>query len=95
MLGRGGDILRSALAAIGEHGALMQFAMTTMAGEFAALAAQGVKGARQDRFAFETVEEQAGQELLSLEKLGAQGTEKLVHDGSRCKGVGVLYITII
>ena len=87
--------MRSALAAIGEYGALMKFATTAMAGEFAALSAKGVDGARQDRLALETVHEQAGQELLSLEKLGAQGTEKLVHDGSRGKGAGVLYITLI
>jgi hypothetical protein len=73
------DVLRQALAAIGEHGAFVKFAARAMAGGFAALAAKDVEGAGQDRRALETFLEQARQELLGLEKPSAEGTEKLVH----------------
>jgi hypothetical protein len=89
------DILRPALSAIGEHGALVKFAACAMAGGFAALAAKDVEGARQDRLALETFLEQAWQKLLGLEKLGAKGTEKLVHAWRPGGAAGVLYITIV
>jgi hypothetical protein len=73
------DVLRSALSAIGEHRALVKFAARATAGGFAALSAKGVERAGQDRLALETFLEQAWQELLGLEKLRAEGTEKLVH----------------
>jgi hypothetical protein len=95
VLGSWGDISRSAFSAIGKYGALMKFATTAMAGGFATLSAQGVEGARQDRIALEAVFKQAWQELLGLAKLRAKGAELLIHDGSRGKGAGILYITIV
>ena len=51
---------------------------------------QGVKRARQDRFAAEAFFEEARQELLDLEELCAKGAELLVHGGSRGEGGAVL-----
>ena len=73
----------------------MKFAARAMAGGFAALAAKDVEGARQDRLALETFLEQAWQELLGIEQLGAEGTETLVHAWTQGGGASILYITII
>jgi hypothetical protein len=55
------------LAAIGEDGALVQFAAAAVAARLATLSPQGVERARQQRFTSEAGFEQAGEKLLSLE----------------------------
>jgi hypothetical protein len=69
------DILGARLATVGEDGALMKLAAVAMAGRFAALSAQGVDGAGQERLASEGGFEECRQEFLEVEELGAKGTE--------------------
>ena len=67
MFGRRGEITWFALAAIGENGALVQFAAAAVAARLATLSPQGVERARQQWFTSEASLEQAGEKLLSLE----------------------------
>jgi len=90
VLGRGGDVLRSSLSTIGEDGAGVEFAAMATAGRFAALTAQGVEGPWQEWVTSEEFFQQARQELPSLEEMGTEGAEPLVHEESRGKGVGLL-----
>ena len=74
------DILRALLSAIREDGVFVKAAVVAVAGRFAALSAQGIEGARQERRAAESRLEQSRQELLELPELGTEGTEALVHE---------------
>ena len=75
MLGWGRNVPRPSLAAIGQHGAFMEFTAAAMAVGFAALAPQRVERAREERFSSQTRFEQLRELLLGLEELGAEGTE--------------------
>src|SRR5208283_2555184 len=79
VLGRRREVAWLALPAIGEDGALVQFAAAAVAARLATLTAEGVERARQQRFTSEASFEQAGEELLSLEELGAERAKTLVH----------------
>jgi hypothetical protein len=79
VLGRGGEIAWLALAAIGEDGALVQFAVTAMAARLATLSPQGVERARQKWLTSEAGFKQAGEKLLSMEQLGAERAKTMVH----------------
>jgi hypothetical protein len=90
----GREVPRPPWSAVGEDGAFMQVATAAAAGRLAALAPQGIQGAGQERQATEAGLEQAGQEFLKLEKLGAAGAQVLVHEGGPwCeRAVCMLYI---
>jgi hypothetical protein len=79
VFGRRGEIARFAAAAIREDGALVQFAVAAVAARLATLSPQGVERGRQQRLTRQAGFEQVGEKLLSLEQLGAEGTETLVH----------------
>ena len=74
------DIPRALLSAVGQDGAFVQGAVVAVAGRFAALSAQGIEGAGQERFAAESWLEQSWKQLLELQELGTEGTESLVHE---------------
>ena len=66
MFGRRGEITWFALAAIGENGALVQFAAAAVAARLATLSPQGVERARQKRLTSEAGFEQVGEKLRSM-----------------------------
>jgi hypothetical protein len=74
-----GDVLRPALASIGEDGAGVQFSLGTVASGFSTAAAKGVERAGQERFAGE----ERFEESLDLwghgENLGAERAEVASH----------------
>ena len=88
VLGRGREVLRTSLSPIGEDGAGMELTAIATTGRFAALAAQGVERSWQEGITSEEFFQQARQELLSLQELGTEGTEPLVHEESRGKRSG-------
>ena len=79
LFGRGGDVLWPALAAIGEDGAGMEFAVGAAAVRFSATAAEGVEGTRQKRLAAEKDLQEFRELLLDGEELGAEGAESTGH----------------
>ena len=83
-----GDVLRPALAAIGEDGAGMEFPAGTVAVGLSTAAAEGVQGAGQERFAGQ----EGFEEFLQLrgdgEELGAERAEVVRH-GWVSNGLGV------
>jgi hypothetical protein len=74
-----GDVLRPALASIGEDGAGVQFSLGTVASGFSTATAKGVERAGQERFAGE----KGFQEFLELRRnvkeLGTEGAEVASH----------------
>jgi hypothetical protein len=71
LFGRKGEVSRSALAAVAQHGAGVQFSSGTAAGGLSAPAAEGVERAGQERLAAEEGLQQGGKLLLEFEELSA------------------------
>jgi hypothetical protein len=80
VLRRWRDVSRAALSAVGKDGAGMKLSAVAVARRLAALSPQRVEGAREERLAAEAGFEQARQELLGLDELGAEGAKALVHE---------------
>jgi len=79
LLGQRGEVLRLALAAIGEHGAGVEFTLGAAAVGFSTAAAEGVEGAREERLTAEEGLEEGVELLLAGVELGAEGAEVLGH----------------
>jgi len=76
------DVLRPALAAIGEDGAGVQLSLGTVASGFSTAAAKGVERAGQERFAGEKDFEESLELRGDGDKLGAEDTEVASHGWS-------------
>jgi hypothetical protein len=81
VLGSGRDILRPALAAIGEDGAGMQFAVGAPAVRFSATAAEGIERPGQERLPAEKDFEEFRELLRERVQLGAELAELVGHVG--------------
>jgi len=88
LLGGGGDILRAALAAIGEDGGGVEFSVGAVAGGFAAASAEGVERAGQQGLACQEGLKEFLDLLWDGAELGAEGTEVVRH-GLRLRECGV------
>jgi hypothetical protein len=89
LFGRGGEVSRSALATIGQHGAGVKFAAGAAAGGFSAAAAEGVEGAGQERFASEEGLQQSRELLLQVAELQTEGTEVVWHGSALREKAGI------
>ena len=91
VFGRGGDVLWPALAAIGEDGAGMEFAVGAAAVRFSATAAEEVERTGQERFAAEKDIQEFRELLLDGQELGAEGAEFTGH-GLLSRGGGAFTV---
>jgi len=89
-VGRRSDILRSALAAVGEDGAGVEFSAGATAVRFSTAAAESVEGAGQQGLTAEKGLHKRLELLVEITELRAEGTEVVWHGaGSKEKGSGV------
>jgi hypothetical protein len=79
LLGREGDVLGSALTAVAQHGAGMEFSLGAAAGGLPAAAAERVEGAGQERLAGEEGFQQGQELLLEFPELPTEGAEVVRH----------------
>jgi hypothetical protein len=80
------DVLGSALAAVAQHRAGVQFAPGAVAGRFSATATESIQSAGQKRFPSQECLQDGRELLLEFAKLPAEGTERVGHDVTRGEG---------
>ena len=80
LLWRRRDVLRSALTAVAQHSAGVEFASRTVAGGFSAAAAESVHRAGQKWFPPEERLQEDRELLLEFMELPAEGAEVVGHD---------------
>ena len=95
VIGRGSDVLRPALAAIGEDGAGVEFSVRAVAGGFPAAATERVEGAWEEGLTAEEGLQQGRDLIVELAELQAERTEVVRH-GRDLVGEGrwCLYVII-
>jgi hypothetical protein len=79
LLRQRGEVLRLALATIGEDGAGVEFTLGAAAVGFSAASAEGVEGAREEWLTAEEGFEEGVELLLPGVELGAEGADVLRH----------------
>ena len=79
VLRRRRDVLRSALAAVAQHGAGVGFALGAVAGGLSTATTEGVQGAGQERLSSEECFQEGRELLLEFAELPAQGAEVVGH----------------
>jgi len=95
-VGRRSDVLRSALAAVGEDGAGVEFSAGTTAVRLSTEAAESVEGAGQEGLAAEKGLQKRLELLVDVTELRAKGTEVVWHGpGSREKGSDICILLYI
>jgi len=82
LLWRRRDVSRSALAAVAQYRAGMEFAPGAVAGGFSTTAAERVDGAGQKWFPPEECLQEGRKLLLEFVELSAKGTEVVRHDAA-------------